>query len=85
MKIEKKVWPEYFQKILEGKKNFEVRLADWDCQERDILVLKEWNPETKEYSGRVLEREIKYKIKTKDIKFWNEEEIEKHGFMVLGL
>ena len=85
MKIEKKVWPEYFQKILTGKKNFEVRLADWECQEGDILVLKEWDPRSKEYTGRVLEKEVKYVIKTKDIKFWSEEEIEKHGFMVLGL
>jgi len=31
-KIEKKVWPEYFQAIVEGKKNFEVRLADFDYE-----------------------------------------------------
>ena len=46
MKIEKKVWPEYFQKILDGKKTYELRLADFECNPGDILVLKERNPET---------------------------------------
>jgi len=27
MKIEKKIWLEYFRKILDGSKNFEPRLA----------------------------------------------------------
>tara|TARA_Y100000310_G_scaffold339410_1_gene431974 strand:+ start:66 stop:323 length:258 start_codon:yes stop_codon:yes gene_type:complete len=85
MKIEKKVWPKYFQKILDGRKNFEVRLADWKCQEGDVLVLREWNSDTKEYTGRVLEKEVKYVVKTKDLQFWSPEEVEKHGFMVLGL
>lgn len=47
MIIEKKVWPEWFQKILDGVKTFEVRLADFECNSGDILVLKEWSPETK--------------------------------------
>jgi len=52
MKIEKKIWPEYFIKVLSGEKNFELRLADWECKPGDILLLKEWNPELKEYTGR---------------------------------
>ena len=55
-KIEKKVLPEYFQKILEGKKTFELRLADWDCNEGDTLLLKEWDPKTKDYTGRIIEK-----------------------------
>jgi len=44
MRHTKKVWPEYFQRILGGKKTFELRLADWECAEGDGLVLQEWDP-----------------------------------------
>ena len=36
-KIEKKIWPEYFQLIFDGKKKYEFRLAGWDCEKGDIL------------------------------------------------
>jgi len=84
MKIEKKVWPAYFEKILTGEKTFELRLADFSCKPGDILVLKEWNPETKEYSGRVIEKTATYVCKTKDVKFWSKEEIEKYGFQIIA-
>ncbi|HLC55686.1 MAG TPA: DUF3850 domain-containing protein, partial [Candidatus Nanoarchaeia archaeon] len=44
MKIEKKVWPEFFQEILDGNKTFELRLNDFECNQGDILILKEWDP-----------------------------------------
>jgi ribosomal protein S17 len=84
MRIEKKVWPEYFQKILDGNKTFELRLADFECKPGDILVLKEWDPKTKKYTGRVLEKKVTYVIKTKDIKFWSEEDVEKYGFQIIA-
>jgi len=55
-RIEKKVWPKFFQKILDGDKTFELRLADFECKLGDILVLREWDSEIKEYTGRVLEK-----------------------------
>jgi hypothetical protein len=60
MIIEKKTSPEYFQAILEGKRTFELRLADFECKAGDILVLKEWNPETKEYTGRQIEKKATF-------------------------
>lgn len=84
MKIEKKIWPEYFEAILEGKKSFEVRLGDWSCGEGDILVLREWDPSTEEYTGRVVEKQVKYVVKTKELEFWPAEEVEKYGLMVIG-
>ncbi|MCK4730093.1 MAG: DUF3850 domain-containing protein [Candidatus Aenigmarchaeota archaeon] len=84
MKIEKKTWPELFQKILDGKKTYELRLADWECSEGDILVLKEWNPDTKKYTRRILEKKITYVLKTKDLKYWSKEEIEKFGFQIIS-
>ena len=47
MKIEKKVWPRAFQKIVGWKKNFEVRLADWKYREGEVLVLRLTNVERK--------------------------------------
>ena len=84
MKIEKKVWPEFFQKILDGEKTFELRLADFECNAGDVLVLMEWNPKTKEYTGRVLEKEVTYVFKTKDAKFWPKEDVEKYGFQIIS-
>ncbi len=84
MRIEKKVWPEYFQKIFDGDKKYELRLADWDCQEGDVLVLKEWNSGTKDYTGRILEKEITYVERTKDVKFWSDKEVEKYGYQIIS-
>ena len=85
MKIEKKVWPEYFAKIVSGEKTFELRLADWECNSGDILVLREWDPETKDYTGQFLEKEVGYVLKTKDVKLFTPEEIEKYGFQIISL
>lgn len=84
MKIEKKVWPEFFQKILDGEKTFELRLANFECDVGDVLVLREWNPKTKDYTGRVLKKEVAYVFKTKDAKFWPEEDVEKYGFQIIS-
>lgn len=84
MVIEKKVWPEYFKKIKSGDKTFELRLADWKCKTGNILILKEWDPKTKEYTGREIEKRVTYVIKTKDQKFWSKEEIEKYGLQIIG-
>lgn len=84
MLIEKKVWPKFFQRIADGDKNFELRLADFECKEGDELLLKEWNPETKQYTGRELKKRVTYIIKTKDVAFWSEEDINKYGFQVIG-
>ncbi len=84
MKIEKKTWPEYFEKILSGEKRFELRLADWQCQPGDILVLKEWNPETKQYTGRAIEKEVGYVIKTKNLNMFSKNDVEKFGYQAIG-
>jgi hypothetical protein len=87
MRIEKKVWSEYFQAILDGEKSFELRLNDFECKPGDILVLREWVPSMKQYTGRVLEREVGYilKFKPQELPFWPKEEIEKHGFQIISL
>lgn len=53
--INKKVWPEYFEKIISGKKKLELRLADFEVNEGDTLVLEEWDKDKQEYTGRKIE------------------------------
>ncbi|MFH1592639.1 MAG: DUF3850 domain-containing protein [Candidatus Woesearchaeota archaeon] len=84
MEIKKKAWPELFQAVLEGKKKFDLRLADFECAPGDTLILEEWDPDTKSYTGRKIEKKITYILKTKDLKFWPKEDIEKHGFQVMS-
>ncbi len=84
-RIEKKVLPEYFERVLTGEKTFELRLADFDIEKGDILVLREWDHISKQYTGRVLEKKVTYVLKTNDLHFWSDEEIKKHGFQVISL
>ena len=85
MKIEKKTSPEFFQAILEGRKNFEFRLADFIIKPGDILLLREWDPATNLYTGREMEKEVTYIIKTKDLKFWPQEEVDKYGYQIISI
>ncbi len=82
--IEKTVQSESFQRILDGSKKYELRLADFDCAPGDILLLKEWDPVTSTYSGRAIEKEITHVIKTKDQQFWSQEGVDKHGFQIIS-
>lgn len=86
MKIEKKVQQEYFKAIIEGKKRFEVRLADFKCKPGDTLVLKEQKQKAKELTGRQIECEVLYKFNTKDTeRFYTKEQIDKYGLVVLAI
>jgi len=51
---ELKVWPEYFVTV--QTRPFEVRKNDRDFKLADHLVLKEWDPKKKEFTGRQVER-----------------------------
>lgn len=82
--IEKKVWPEFFSKILSGEKTYELRLADWEISPGDILVLKEWDPAKKAYTGRSLEKTVTYVLKTKDQSFFPKEEVDRYGFQIIS-
>ena len=144
MIIKKKIWPEYFDFVEAGKKQFEMvqnypvtkfqifncakedkakglkpqqsygenlfmqsdadtvekiklqqgqfcnhliklRVADFDMKEGDTLVLEEWDPKTKQYTGRKIEKQAKYILKFKLDDFGQKKEAEEHGFYVIGL
>jgi ASC-1-like (ASCH) protein len=86
MKIHKKIYPVYFKEVKSGNKTFEYRLADWEAKEGDVLVLEEWDPETKNYTGDTLTKTIGYVLNLKDIPdFHTKEEVEKYGNMIISL
>ena len=83
-KIQKKAWPELFEAVLSGKKKFDLRLADFQCRKGDVLVLHEWDPKTKKYTGRKLEKKIAFVLKTDGTEFWPKKDIEKYGFVIMS-
>lgn len=83
--IEKKILSEYFDKVATGDKTYEFRLADWDCQPGDILILNEIDSETKKPTGRSLKRKVGYVGQTKDFDFWPKEEVDKFGYQIISL
>lgn len=86
MKIEKKVQQKYFKAVIEGRKRFEVRLADFKCKPGDTFILKEQKQGTKKLTGRKIKCEVLYKFNTKEMeKFHTREEIGKYGFVVLAI
>lgn len=86
MIIKKKIWPEYFEAVVSGKKKYELRLNDFEVHEGDTLVLEEWDPKTKEYTGRSVEKKVTYIGKFKmDQLFWPEEEVREKGIQIISL
>ncbi len=83
--IKKKIWPEYFELVKAEKKRFELRLADFNIEEGDTLILEEWNPETKEYTGRKIEKKVTYLLKFNLDSFGQKREIEENGLYVLQI
>ncbi|WP_410744599.1 DUF3850 domain-containing protein, partial [Clostridium neonatale] len=50
---ELKVWPQYFGRILDGSKTFEFRKDDRGFELGDTLILREFEPGVRDYSGQV--------------------------------
>lgn len=53
------IYPEYYQPVREGIKTFEIR-RDQGFKVGDIVVLNEFDPIKKEYTGRFVARKITY-------------------------
>ncbi len=87
-KIVKKVLPEYFDLIASGVKKYEFRVADFEVEEGDILVLEEWDSldhASRKPTGRVMEKRVTYPRKFRLDEFKQLEDMEKYGFYILQL
>ena len=85
--IKKKIWPEYFGAVTSGKKKFDIRLNDFEVNEGDTLLLEEYDPIKKEYTGRSAEKKVCYifKFKSAELPFYSKEEIERDGLQIISL
>jgi len=83
--IKKKIPPDFYELVNSNKKNFELRLNDFEIKEGDTIILEEWNPKTKEYTGRTIEREVGYVLNFKLNTFNQEELIKEKGLVVFSL
>ncbi|KKR87987.1 MAG: hypothetical protein UU32_C0002G0012 [Candidatus Woesebacteria bacterium GW2011_GWB1_41_10] len=70
--------------MLSGEKTFDARLANFNCQIGDILVLEEYDPELKKYTGRKIEKKITFILNTKNQKFWTQSDINKQGLVIMA-
>jgi hypothetical protein len=64
---ELKTWPQYFQRVKDGSKTFEVRKNDRGFQLGDSVVLREWDPNSENSTaitpkGYTDEKPLEFKI-----------------------
>lgn len=57
-----KTWPPFYEAVERGWKPFEIRKGDRLFNVGDTLRLEEWNPRTKEYTGRYCDRIVTYTL-----------------------
>ena len=55
-----KCWPSLWEAIADGRKTFEWRRDDRGFAVGDQLVLREWDPETQEYTRRHITVDVTY-------------------------
>ena len=61
MKVhELKIGSKFFEAVKDGRKKFEIRKNDRNYQEGDILILREYDPITRLFSGEIIKVEITY-------------------------
>ena len=82
-----KIWPVFYEQVLAGAKPFEIRKNDRGFAVGDTLRFCEWDPVTKQYTGRFFFRRITCITNGKALDAKDEAygEVLKDGYVVLGL
>lgn len=57
---ELKTWPEAFRAVTNEDKTHEIRKADRPFAVGDVLLLREWSPESGAYTGREATVDVTY-------------------------
>jgi hypothetical protein len=80
--IIKKIWPDKFD--LDKGLNLDFRLGDFDLEAGDRIIFREWNPDTKEFTGREYTKIVKQAIKSESpARYWTPEQMKEHGMWLL--
>lgn len=82
-RIEEKILPDNFDAIRDGGKNFNLSLEEYAADPGDIVVLREWDPEMEEYTGRRMEKEVGYVQRSDDLDY-GREELANKGFQIIS-
>lgn len=72
---ELKILPEFFEAITSGHKRFEIRKNDRDYKVNDLLILREYDLQKDEYTGK------SYAVKVTYITDYAQQD----GYVVLGI
>lgn len=80
--IDKKIWPDMFE--VDKDLPIDFRLADFDLKDGDKIRYREWDPKTKQYTGREYTKTVKRATKHESpTKYWQPEELEKNGMYII--
>ena len=55
-----KVWTKQFDAVRRGAKTHEVRKGDKDYRAGDIIIMREFDPHSSEYTGKCLETQVTF-------------------------
>jgi len=83
--VKKKSWPKSYALVKSGKKKFDLRVADFKIKEGDTLVLEEYDPKKKKYTGRKLAKKVKYVMKFGLNDFGQKAKMVKNGFYIIQI
>ncbi len=83
--IKKKCWSDWFSKFASGERTIESRLADFELQQGDELILQEYDFDKKQYTGRELVFVCKRVEKTSPASFYTFDDLQKYGLYLIQL
>lgn len=79
-----KCWPEFFEPLYSGTKNFEVRKNDRNFKVGDVLLLQEYLPTQNSFTGREATRRVSFVLNGEDVSVKACGVGIQPGFVVLG-
>ncbi len=62
-----KCQPPYFQDLEDGRKTFDIRGKDREFHVGQVLLMREWDPKTRDYTGRVSPYRVVYVVNGHDL------------------